>query len=134
MFKDKNHKNHDVGINSVEYEQAKYIVEVLNQDFYKKDVSSVFADLYKTAKPELLSLFKTAGFAMKYFDKLESYESPDVILDDYHEFGDQNYAAQSAIGLDDIFQNDATLPFPGLEFILKQNPVIGLENLTQSDW
>lgn len=112
-----------------EYEQAQYIVNVLAQDLYKKDVQSTFLGVFKTAKPELLTLFKEAGFDTKFSNKLET---SDIISDEHI------IDAQQSIGLDgidDFFQLEyAVRSFPGFEFILKTDPMLGFESEVRSDW
>lgn len=109
-----NHTSLFTGKNIIprEYEQAQYIVSILMQDPYKKDVHATFDKVLKTAKPELLTLFKEAGFEMKYYNKLEMSD----VLD--------NHIIDSGqlIALDDFFNPEyAVRPFPGFESILKAN-------------
>lgn len=114
-------------INPGEYEQAQYIVSVLTNDLYKKDVQSTFENVFKTAKPELLTLFKDAGFDVDSI-KLDISELlvDDMITDSQQPMG--------IFELDDLFQPDCALrSFPGFEFILKKNAILEFEGEI-SDW
>lgn len=119
LFIDKYSKEY-VPINPTEYEQAKFIVSVLTQEYYKKDVYYVFSELYQVARMELRQLFKNAGFAIKSSERLELEE---VLCGMDESSIDFDFQAQESFMTDDSVE-----PIFDFNYVYTQNLNTDLEH------